>query len=176
MRRILMFTLAAVLVLPLLSLAQPGPEGAGRRSPMRMQQRIFEHMKLTDDQRDQIRKLSLEHAKAVTEIDAKIRVARLDLRELFVAEKLDRGAIEKQIEMISGLQQRTKMIQLDHMFAVYKILTPEQQNLWRKHMGRMGERAGPMHHRGGRWMGMLDEHGPPEDQGVGELQPEEPAP
>jgi len=89
------------------------------------------------------------------------------------AEKLDRAAIENKTKEISDLQYQMKLTRIDHMFGLLKILTPEQQQEWKEHMGRprphMRER---MRHymRGPRWGGgpwpdaddraPLDEMGP----------------
>ena len=176
MKRTVTLLLASLVLLPAMSLAQPGHREGGRRAPMHMQQRMFERLGLTDDQRDQIRKLSLDHAKAQTDIAAKIRVARIDLRELFLTDKLDRNAIEKQMNSVSDLQQRAKINRLDHMFAVYKILTPEQQKKWREHMANMGTWDGSMmRHRPGPGMGMLDDPAPRHDQPEEDVAPQAPS-
>ncbi len=167
MRRYLAFLLAAVLILPAFSLAQPAQQTGNRRHPMQMRERMLGNLGLSDEQRGQIRKLALDHQKAQTEMTAKIQVARLDLRELFLADKPDRDAIAKQMGVVSDFQQKAKLSQLDHMFAVYKILTPEQQKKWREHMAHFGEGAGPMmrHGRTGKGMGM--------GMGIGMMEPQD---
>ncbi len=168
MKQFLFSAIAAALLLPALVWAQPNQQEAGWRGHARMQERMFDKLKLTDEQRDQIRTLGVANEKAQTELFAKIRNARIDMRELFHAATLDRSAIEKQMNVVSDLEHKAQMNRLDHLFAVYKVLTPEQQKLWREHMGRMwgmdGMRRG-MPHRGGPGIGMLDDDapaGPPE--------------
>src|SRR5512140_3535630 len=141
---------ALALALTTAAIAQPGPGAMGSDRPMQRHQRMMDRLNLTEKQRDQIAKLRIDRQKAATEIQAKIRIARLDMRELFLADKLDRGAIEKKADAISDLQSKAKSQLLDHLFAVYDILTPEQQKIWKEQMGSMGMgMRGRMHQRGG---------------------------
>ncbi len=150
---------AVTLALTSTAVAQPAaaPEKADR--PMQRHQRMMSMLNLTEQQRDQVEKLRIDQQKAATDTHAKIRIARLELRELFLADKLDRGAIEKKVDAISDLQRKAKSQMVDHLFAVYGVLTPEQQKIWKDHMGAMGMGEGPrwrMHQRGhgmGRGMG-----------------------
>ena len=161
MKRFFLSALAAALLVPTLVLAQPDPGNTGPRRPAMMRGRMWEQLKLTDDQHDQIRTLSVANQKAQTELFAKIRIARIDLRELFRATSLDRSAIEKQMNVVSDLEQRGKMNRLDHFFAVYKLLTPEQQKTWRNSVGRMGWMDGMgMRGRGRPGIGMLENEMP----------------
>ena len=82
-------------------------------------------------------KLHLDLEKKTTQTNSKIQLARLDLKELFMADKPDKGAVEKQIKVISDLQHQQKLNHIDHLFAVRDILTPEQQKMWKEHAGGM---------------------------------------
>jgi Spy/CpxP family protein refolding chaperone len=150
MRRLGAILAAAAIALTSAAVAQPGPDAAKGDRPMGRHQRMMDQLNLTEKQHDQIEKLRLEHQKAATEMHAKIRIARLELRELFLADKLDRGAIEKKTDAITDLQRKAKTQLLDHLFAVYDVLTPDQQKIWKKHAGMMGMGPrGRMHQRGG---------------------------
>jgi Spy/CpxP family protein refolding chaperone len=159
---------AAFLLLASLASAQPEPGTKSRHEPMRMRQQFFDRMGLSDQQKDQIRKLRLGLQKEITQLHATIRIDRIDLQELFTADKLDRGAIEKKVSAISDLQHSSKMKLLDHMFAVNALLTPEQQKIWKEHMGRFDARPmGPMR-RGGLRRQMFGEGMPGMDQQPGD--------
>jgi Spy/CpxP family protein refolding chaperone len=150
MRRLGAILAATAIALTSAAVAQPGTGAAMGDRPMERHQRMMDQLNLTEKQRDQIEKLRLEHQKAATEMHAKIRIARLELRELFLADKLDRGAIEKKTDAITDLQRKAKTQLLDHLFAVYDILNPEQQKIWKGHAGMMGMGPrGRMHQRGG---------------------------
>ncbi len=121
--------------------AQPRDRMRGPRDRGGMRERMAEELNLTDQQKDQMKKLRLDFERNQTEIHAKIKMARLDLKELFLEEKLDRTAIEKRIKAVSDLQHQAKLSHIGHWFTVNEILTPEQQNIWKEHVG---ERAGRM--------------------------------
>lgn len=160
-----------------LATAQPGatsPTPMRKHEPGRMRQQLFERLDLSDQQKVQMRKLRVENQKDMTELHAKIQIARLDLKELFAADKLDRGAIEKKISAISDLQHAAKIKMLDHLFAANALLSPEQQKIWKEHMGMMGAGPrGPMR-RGGRGGIMFGEGMPGSDEPFNEDGPELP--
>lgn len=175
MYRTFALTAAASLLMASLASAQPGTMGTRPHEPMRMHQQLAERLGLTDSQKDQIGKLRLEHEKEMTELHAKIRIARLDMEELLAAEKLDRSAIEKKISAISDLEHSVKLKMLDHLFAVNALLTPEQQKVWKEQMRRFDSRPmGPMR-RGGLRREMLGEGMPWMDQQSDADAPELPA-
>jgi Spy/CpxP family protein refolding chaperone len=164
------FGLAIAVSLLMASLASAQPEAGTipEHESMRLHQKLPDRLGLSDQQKDQMRKLRLGLQKDMTQLHAKIRIERLDLQELFTAEKLDRGAIEKKVSAISDLQHSVKMKMLDHMFAVNALLTPEQQKIWKEHMGRFDARPmGPMH-RGGSRRQMFGEGMPGMDQQPGD--------
>jgi|WetSurMetagenome_2_1015567.scaffolds.fasta_scaffold843791_1 Spy/CpxP family protein refolding chaperone len=109
-------------------------------------QGIFDTMNLTEDQQTQIEKLRIDMQKKQTALHAKIRIAELEIQELFDAPTIDRTAIEKKTKEISDLQLQLKMNMIDHQFAVKGILTPDQQKLWKRHMKSMAQ-GGPMRHQ-----------------------------
>ena len=134
------------------AIAQTGP---GQRP---MQHRMERHrtmmqqdLNLTNDQQAKIRQLRLDLEKKQTVVDPKIKLAHIAMKELMLADKPDRAGLEKQIKAISALQLEKKLNVVDHLFAVYTILTPEQQKDWKEHFG--GKRMGLMD--GGEHMGMM---------------------
>ena len=164
MKRGIVIVAALGLLLPLSAPAQPGPGQRMHRPQMRTQQRLMERLGLSDQQKEQVRKLSFEHQKAQTELMSKIRIARLDMREMLLADKPDRSALEKKLSAISDLQNQAKVNQLHHLFAVFDLLTPEQQKKFKSHMSGMGmEHGGMGPGAGDHWMGMLSD---PPDQGA----------
>jgi len=114
--------------------AQEGPQGRGPRAMM-------QRLNLTDDQQKQFDALASDFRKDMVDQRAEIAKARLDLADLLKAENLDRGKIAKQLESVSGLEAAAKVKALDHWFAVNKILTPEQQKVWKHGLARVAERG-----------------------------------
>lgn len=133
--------------------AQGRWQARGEREEIRPGPRLLDELKLTDQQKDQWQELHFALEKKQTATRAKVDVARIELRELMSAEKLDKVAIEKKTKEVSDLQYQLKLARIDHMFGVLNILTPEQQKEWKEHMARprplMRERMRP-HMRGPR--------------------------
>ena len=136
------------------SIASAQPEPADGKGRARMGQggnpeaMMMEHLKLTDQQKTDLHKLRADMERSMVKTQSAIHLARIDLRQLAAADKLDRGAIEKKVKEISELQQQAKSALIDHLFAVYAMLTPEQQKMFKEHMaqrleGEMGQGMGP---------------------------------
>lgn len=100
---------------------------------------IVDRLDLNDSQKAEMKKLRLDHEKEQARLQSDIRIARIELRGLMSAEKLDRTAIEKQTQTVHELQGRTQMNRIDHMFAVEQILNAEQKEIWREHLSRRGD-------------------------------------
>ena len=125
---------------------QPERPQAGRgqmERRMNMRHPMLEQLNLTDQQKGEMQKLRVEMEKQSVQTGAKIHLARIEMRELFTADKPDRGAIEKRMKEVSDLEFQMKLDRLNHMFAVNALLTPEQQKIWKQHMGSLGS-MGPM--------------------------------
>jgi len=138
--------LLALFVFPLVfATAQPRErmrEMIHRRSETR--QSLIDKLNLSDEQQLKMKKLRLDFEKKQIESRSKIQTARVGMKELWIAEKLDRSSIEKQLKNISDLQHQSRLNRLDHMLAINAILTPEQQKIWKDHMamGKMEMRRG----------------------------------
>jgi Spy/CpxP family protein refolding chaperone len=123
---------------------EPGPgtgQGPGPRAGdhhMAMHKGLMAKLNLTEDQQGQMDKMRLELEKKQTALRSRIRIAQLEVKELFAATSPDKGAIEKKMKEVSELQFQEKVNGLDHLFAVKAILTPEQQKLWKEHMKNAG--------------------------------------
>jgi Spy/CpxP family protein refolding chaperone len=125
--------------------AQPGPGSGAGRGPRPQRAELLKELNLTDQQMSQITKLRLDMEKKQVAGQSKIRMARIELRELMQVDTPDRTAIEKKLKEVSDAQHQLKLNMVDHMFAVRALLTPEQQKTWKKHMaGRLMGGGGPM--------------------------------
>jgi Spy/CpxP family protein refolding chaperone len=143
----LMKRLVAVLfmaAMTTLAFGQPGPgmgmgpaHGDGER-PMHGRKDVLAKLNLTEAQEAQMQKLRIEFQKKQTVLQSKIRIARLEMQELFGAADPDRAVIEKKMKEVSELQYQEKLNGLDHMFSVKTILNPEQLKIWKNHMKQAG--------------------------------------
>jgi Spy/CpxP family protein refolding chaperone len=130
-----------------LAFSQPEPglnmgipiAGPGGHGPwMHGRKELMSALKLTEDQQTQMQKMRIDLQKKQTALQAKIRIARLEMQELFSAANLDRAAIEKKMKEVSELQYQEKLNGLDHLFSVKAILSPEQQKIWKDHIKQAG--------------------------------------
>ena len=89
--------------------AQPqrGPMQHNEKQPFR--EAIIKKLNLTDVQETQMHKLRIEMMKKQTQLHAKIQTLRLDSKELFLADKIDRKAIESNIKAVTDQQEQLKL-------------------------------------------------------------------
>jgi Spy/CpxP family protein refolding chaperone len=119
-----------------LAFGQMAQGHAPREDRPGMHREMMQKLNLTDQQQVQMRKLHADLEKKNIQTSAKIRLARIDMRELMLADKPDRAALEKKLREITDLQHQMKLDRLEHMLAVNGLLTPEQQKSWRDGMNR----------------------------------------
>ncbi len=112
---------------------------------------IMTRLKLTDDQKKQVKDLKFETDKKAIALRSTLALSKLELGKLLTSEAPDKGAIEKQINEVASNEAAVHANRLNGWFEVNSILTPEQQKEWRKvlrnaAMDQMGnERPGRMH-------------------------------
>ena len=99
--------------------------------------RALRQLKLTDDQRKSIGTIRFELRKKIVDQQARIKTARLECAELFKAAEPNQSAIQKKVAEISQLQSQQRLLIIDHWFAVNKLLTPDQQIVWKKVSGQL---------------------------------------
>jgi len=138
MYRTVFSTLVVLALGTSLAMSQRG-EGHRRMRPFHeKRESLIEKLNLTEDQESTMQKLRLDLEKKQTQTHSKVQMTRLELKELLLADKVDRAAMEKSIKSVSDLQHQLKMNWLNHWFAVREILSPEQQEVWKEHFGAMG--------------------------------------
>lgn len=119
---------AALFLVVSLSFAQEKPDserGPGRRGMMGK-------LNLTEDQQTKIGTYRLELQKKQIALRAKIQTARIELKEILNAEKIDKASIEKKLSEISKLEIDQKMNFINHWEQVNQMLNPEQKGIWKK--------------------------------------------
>jgi Spy/CpxP family protein refolding chaperone len=128
-------------------------------------------LKLTADQKKDFDKIRTEMDKQLITQRAKVQTAGVDLEQLLKADNPDKSAIEKKLNSISELTAQLRMIRIDAWFDINKILTPEQQKIWKKALsigpamgqGMMHEKGMMHRNNGGKGMGrgMMNSPEPP---------------
>lgn len=81
---------------------------------------------LTEKQAEQIEGLSLNHRKAVIKLEADLKIAELEMRSLMDGDPSD-SDVRKRAKAVSQLREKMHEMGIEHMLAVRKALTPEQQ-------------------------------------------------
>jgi len=99
---------------------------------------MLKDLNLTDQQQAQMEKMRIEMKKQQVTLQGKIRLLRVEMQELLLAENPDKNAIHKKMKEVSDLQLQEKEAFVDHLFAVRGILTADQQKVWKQHMRRAG--------------------------------------
>ena len=94
--------------------------------------RVLRELKLSDDQQKSIENLRFEMRKKAVDQQAQLKTARLELAELFRADQPNQSAIQKKAGDISQLQSQQRQLLIDHWLAVNKLLTPDQQKIWKR--------------------------------------------
>ena len=117
---------------------------------------LMAKLKLTDDQKSQMKNIKFETAKKEIELRSRVALSRLELGKLIMSDAPDKAAIEKKMNELIANEASLKMNKLNGWFQANALLTPEQQKIWREvlrmeameKMGRgemeRGERE-PMH-------------------------------
>ena len=113
--------------------AQDDPPGPPMHRSMSHMDRadIGATLKLTDEQRDQMKNVRFETDKKDIELRSKLALSRLELGRLVMSENPDKAAIEKKMNESSANESALKLNKLNGWFEVNKNLTPEQQKIWR---------------------------------------------
>ena len=104
---------------------------------------VLKMLKLTDDQQKQLEKIQSDLQKKQIALRSKLETMRVDLRDLLRADSPDQAKIESQLTDISKVQNEMKLDAVGHWFSVNKMLTPEQQKIWKEHRRMMAMDSPP---------------------------------
>jgi Spy/CpxP family protein refolding chaperone len=95
-------------------------------------EKMMKELKLTDQQQEQFDKVKFDTQKKMIELKAKVETSKLELRRLMDAETIDKSAIEKKMNEIAVNEVAIRMNHLNSWIELNKVLTPEQQKIWKK--------------------------------------------
>jgi len=151
----------AMLVMASTAMAQP-PQGGMMKHREMMKERLgkapLEELGLSDAQKSQIHQAMLDTRKKNIDVEAKLKLAGIELHELMRAEAPDQARINVKISEVSKLRETLMRNGIETKLAVHKILTPEQRKKMQELRGSLFGRSrhgarpfgGPgMMHRGG---------------------------
>jgi Spy/CpxP family protein refolding chaperone len=125
-------------------------EGRMGHEGMRLQQhldRLTQQLKLTDQQRAQVRTILSTQAKAMIRLQAELATLRLDVLPLLEAEPVDLAKVQQQFQAIGAKEADLHLAHVTAMQEIRKVLTPEQQQQFKTLQGRMMHEGGRREHR-----------------------------
>jgi Spy/CpxP family protein refolding chaperone len=119
---------AAALFIANVTMAQPPQAGMKQHAiGGQMGKLPFEDLGLTDEQKAQIHQIMLDARKKNIDVEAKLKLANIELHELMGAEAPDQGKINAKISEVSQLREKIMRNHIESKLAVQKVLTPEQR-------------------------------------------------
>jgi Spy/CpxP family protein refolding chaperone len=121
-----------LILLPLFLLSLGVAQEKGKREREHRPGNMMEQLKLTDAQKEQFQKNRFDTEKKNIEVRAKLETAHLELRKLLSADAPDIAAVEKKIGEISDIRTTLEINRFETWAANNKLLTPEQQKIWKK--------------------------------------------
>jgi Spy/CpxP family protein refolding chaperone len=126
-----------------------GHEGRLEHEGMRLQQhldRLTQQLKLTDQQRAQVRTILSTQAKEMIRLQAELATLRLDVPLLLEAEPVDLTKVKQQFQAIAAKEVDLHLAHVTAMQEIRKVLTPEQQQQFKTLQGRMLHEGGRREH------------------------------
>ena len=103
-----------------------------QQMPMLNRAEMLKQLKLTDDQKSQIQKLRFDMMQKQIDLRAQLAHSRLDYEQLASADNPDQDAISSKIDQIDKAKVAMQKNKLAFWFDVNKVLTPDQQKVWKK--------------------------------------------
>jgi Spy/CpxP family protein refolding chaperone len=92
---------------------------------------------LTPEQKEKIRSMVFEGKKEQIQLQADLKIANMELREMMTQDKLDKVKINKKLDEIGALRTKLQKARVERMMAFRDVLTKEQiQNLRERRMNR----------------------------------------
>ncbi len=120
--------------------AQPRHRQAQQGEMKQRGARLMEGLDLSNEQQEQIRQLRMDNKKESIETNAKLKIAKLELRELVAADEPDKNRINAKISVIGQLQEERMAQKINTTLAVKEVLTPEQREKAKELRHFQGER------------------------------------
>jgi Spy/CpxP family protein refolding chaperone len=125
----------------------PNPEQNFRTGPG---ERVNEFLELSTEQKEAVKKIWLESAKALKPIKDELRELKAKHQTLTTQSKPDMDAINKSIEKIGSVKVQIAKIQAKRQQEFRALLTEEQLLKLDNHKGRMKDTPVNFRHRGNR--------------------------
>ena len=103
------------------------PEGMGRLRPSQVVRMLKAELGLSDEQAKQLTQIFSQATKAGIKQRAEIRIAELELRDLFETDPVDMAQVEGKLKAIEGLRTALRLSLIKAHEQAKGVLTPEQR-------------------------------------------------
>jgi Spy/CpxP family protein refolding chaperone len=138
------------------ALAQPKREKRMEKMEM-MRDRVGDRLNLTDEQKNSIEELKIQHQKAMISLKAEMGQKRLEIKEMKLKGNYSREQYVAEVRDLNAIRDKMEIARAEHQMNIYELLNNEQKATWNKMRENFGE------HRKDR-MGMHEKRmGPPQE-------------
>lgn len=138
MKKIISYSVITLFLFTAALAAQP----AGNKGGNFQRGRIIDALKLTPEQEKQFKDIQYERQKKTIDLRSQIQKSRLEIRHMLANNKVDDKKLLELTNTNSKIQSEIKENAVQSWLSIYKILQPEQQEIWTKHFGRNGQGFG----------------------------------
>ena len=133
MKRIVTISIITLFLIGTLSLAYIWAQEEAEKPIKRIREKrieiVREEINLTDQQREEMRKLRAEYQKEMIKLNAELKILRLELQELLEPKEPDKDKIYAHIDKMNNLRTEMSKKRVDFLLKMRTIFTPEQ---WEK--------------------------------------------
>jgi|GEM_PF-1110663 Spy/CpxP family protein refolding chaperone len=137
MKKIIEYSAIALFIFTFTMAAQPGP--ANKEA---MPNGIIKKLNLTPEQEKQFKDIRYQQQKKAIDLRSQIQKNRLEVKHMFAVNNIDEKKILELTDANSKIQGDLKNSAMQSWLSIYKILTPEQKEIWAKHFENMGGKMG----------------------------------
>lgn len=124
MNRILSGSVAVLCLFSFTAMAKPGPHHqCGSEKGMH---KMVEKLDLTDEQQVELKKLKLDHERALLDYHPKVKEHRDKIKAELLKKNPDAAMLDKLEAKLGELHGQMASLKTDHMLKVKKLLEPEQ--------------------------------------------------
>ncbi len=110
----------------------------GKGLQMSMRGDCIKALNLTPDQEKQFKEIKYQQQKKAIDLRTQIQKNRLEIKHMMANNNVDAAKLLELTEANSKVHAEIKKSAVQSWLSIYKILKPEQQEMWVKHFGRMG--------------------------------------
>lgn len=139
MKRILVFGLLALMVSQSLAFFGPPPDAPRGRD--KMFERITRELKLTEEQKAQIKAEMEKDRKDMEKNQAEVKKLAEEMKAELEKDAPDRARIHDLIKKLADKRAEMEIRRMDNLLAMRKLLTPEQREKF-KEMARPKQKSG----------------------------------